>query len=63
MAKDSFNENLKLPSYDGAQITNIHRGGYDRKHILYAQITDKNGMLLVNATLDYCVKVLNERLP
>ena len=55
--------NSKLFSdYEGATITNIHR---NKRHPdeVYAHIVGKNGEMLVSATLDYCVKVLKERLP
>ncbi len=49
--------------YEGAKIVNIRRGRGDRKHFIYASIVDKEGGLLVSATLEYCVKALEERLP
>lgn len=47
--------------YEGAIITNIRK---NKRHPdeFYAQIVNKDGLVLVSATLDYCVKVLKERL-
>ncbi len=42
-------------AYKGASITNIHRGQGYRFQFIYANITDKNGNILVSADLDYCM--------
>lgn len=50
--------------YEGCVIKNIHwSSGVHLALKLHAEIHDKNGELLVIATLEYCVKVLHERLP
>ena len=34
-------------------ITNIHRGKNERRHIIYAQLRDEKGELVIGATFDY----------
>lgn len=48
--------------YKSANITNIRRGKKEqnRQHITYARIMSKNGEMMVNATLDYCVAVMKK---
>ncbi len=52
-----------LSDYEGAEIVNIRRGKGARSKHIYAQIRDKDGLVLVQATLDYCVQAMKERLP
>lgn len=42
----------------GSQIVDIRPGKGERAHILYAKIVDARGVLLVNATLEYCTNRL-----
>lgn len=51
--------------YEGCTITNIRRGkkSQGRDHLIYAEVRDKNGDLIISATLDYIVKALKKRLP
>ncbi len=49
--------------YEGASIVNIRRGKGARSKYIYAQIRDKNGVVRVQADLDYCVAAMKERLP
>ena len=48
--------------YDGCQIVNIRRGKGPRADIIYAQVVDKNGNLLISATLDYITAALKQRV-
>ena len=56
-------QDLSSPLYTGSRIVNIRFGKENRSHILYANLVDKDGGLLIAATLDYIVEVLNCRLP
>jgi len=50
-----------LEQYRNAVISNIRYGhGAFRSKILYAQILDANGDLLVSADMDYCVQRMTE---
>lgn len=49
-----------MDEYKDCKIVNIRRG--KGKHIL-AELRDKNGKILVSATLDYIVDALINRLP
>lgn len=49
--------------YEGCKIVDIKRGKGSRSHTLYAKVVDKDGGLLIAATLDYIMKVLPGRLP
>jgi phosphoserine phosphatase len=48
-----------MDEYKDCKIVNIRRGN---KQII-AELRDKDGKILVSATLDYIVDVLNNRLP
>jgi len=51
--------------YEGCTIVNIHRGtkASKRDDIIYAQLRDKNGALLISASLEYILEALKIRLP
>ena len=50
--------------YVGATITNIRRvNRHHNNEIIYAEIHASDGRLLVAATLEKCVELLEERLP
>ena len=49
-------------SYEGCSITNIRRGTGDKSQWIYANLVDKDGKLLISATLDYITECLKERL-
>lgn len=48
--------------YDGCRIVNIRRGKGTRAGIVYAQVVDKNGNLLISATLDWITAALKQRV-
>lgn len=50
------------PEYDGCQIVNIRRGRGARAGIVYAKLVDKDGNLLISATLDYITSALKQRV-
>lgn len=53
-----------MSHYVGARIVNIHWGsGGVRSSILYAELVDRDGNLLISARLDYIVAVLQDRMP
>jgi hypothetical protein len=51
--------------YAGCTIVNIHRGtkASKRDDIVYAELRDKNGALMIAATLEYITESLKIRLP
>lgn len=51
--------------YEGATITNIRKGSKKegRELIVYAELRNSKGELLIAATLDYILSALRERLP
>lgn len=51
--------------YDGAVITNIRRGSTarGRGHIVYANLVDRHGDVLISATLDYILDAVKTKLP
>jgi hypothetical protein len=51
-----------VDEYKDCKIVNIRRGKGNNKHIL-AELRDKDGKILVSATLDYIVDALINRLP
>lgn len=48
-----------MDEYKDCKIVNIRRGNNQ----IIAELRDKDGKILVSATLDYIVDVLNNRLP
>lgn len=54
---------MDLIDYTKCTITNIRRGTGKRAIFIYAELRNEKGEIVTNATLDYIVKVLNERLP
>jgi hypothetical protein len=50
---------------EGCTITNIRKGSkkQGRDLIIYAELRDAQGELVIAATLDYIVEALRERLP
>jgi hypothetical protein len=51
--------------YSKCRIVDIRRGekSKGRDIWIYARLVDKDGNVVINATLDYIVKALAERLP
>jgi hypothetical protein len=50
------------PEYDGCQVVDIRRGRGARAGIVYAKLVDKDGNLLISATLDYITSALTQRV-
>jgi hypothetical protein len=48
--------------YKDCSIVNIRRGTDDKSQWVYANLVDKDGKLLISATLDYIIERLKERL-
>lgn len=48
--------------YTDCKIINIHKGKGKRSSIIYAQLVDKEGQLLISVDLPYIMQALNERL-
>ncbi len=48
--------------YSKVKIIDIRRGTGERNIYWYAQVIDENNELVINATLDYCLKTVMERL-
>jgi len=48
--------------YSKVKIINIRRGTGERNIYWYAKVVDENNELVINASLDYCVKTVMERL-
>jgi hypothetical protein len=46
---------------EGMRITNIRRGKGIREAIIYAHLEDKDGNLIISATLEYIVAALNDK--
>ena len=57
-----MSEGLMNLDYDGCQVVNIRRGKGVRASVVYANLVDKNGNLLISATLDYIMTALKQRL-
>jgi hypothetical protein len=55
-------ENETMNEYENATIVNIRRGKGERSIYIYAELRSSSGQLLVSATLDYILKILDERL-
>lgn len=55
-------ENLSS-HYHGCMITNFRRGKGERGHIIYCNLVDKDGVVLICASLDYICEALHERIP
>lgn len=49
--------------YEGCKIIDIQRGKGSRSCYTYAKLVNKDGELLIAATLDYIVEALAVRLP
>jgi hypothetical protein len=45
---------------DGYTITNIHRGKETRRHVIYAQLKDEKGELVISATFEYIYDKIRE---
>lgn len=54
-----------MPEYKNCIIKNIHRGKKEdgRDIYIYASLYSESGQLLISATLDYIVEMLENRLP
>jgi hypothetical protein len=50
------------PEYDGCRVVDIRRGRGARTGIVYAKLVDKDGNLLISATLDYITSALKQRV-
>ncbi len=50
----------QIEEFRGASITNIKRGKGNRKSIVYAEIRNSKGSLLVSATLEYCTQRMED---
>jgi len=44
-------------------ITNIHRGKGNRRHIIYAELCDNKNELVISATLDYIKERIRDLIP
>lgn len=53
----------KQIDYSKCTITDIQRGKGTRSVFIYAKLRDENGGVIINATLDYIIHSLEERLP
>jgi hypothetical protein len=49
--------------YEGCKIIDIQRGKGERSCYTYAKLVNKDGKVLIGATLDYIVEALAARLP
>jgi hypothetical protein len=49
-------------AYKDCKIINIHRGTGYHKNTVYARLVDKDGKLLLSATLEYITHTLTSRL-
>jgi len=49
--------------YKDCRITNFRRGKGNRSHIIYCNLVDKDGVVLIHADLDYICHALHERIP
>lgn len=61
--KDPYTEYIHLTdfsNYKGCSIINIRRN--PRTGNIHATVVDKNGQVLICATLDYILQALNERI-
>jgi len=52
-----------IQDYVGCTIVNIRRGKGNRSHFIYANLVDKDGNIIISATLDYIETAIAERLP
>jgi hypothetical protein len=50
------------PAYVGAKITDVRRGTGARSCYVYANLRDPDGHILISATVDYIMNVLEERV-
>ncbi len=51
----------RLPA--GCTLANLRRGAGPRRHWIYAEVLGPDGVVLIRATLEYCVRRMTESLP
>ena len=49
-------------NYDGCQVIDIRRGKGARANTVYAKLVNKDGELLISATLDHIMSALKQRV-
>jgi hypothetical protein len=55
---------INITDYSKCTIVNIHRGkaSDNRSHIIYANLIDDKGQLVISATLDYIIDTIKLKL-
>lgn len=51
-----------MTDYSKVKIINIRRGKGERSIFWYATVVDENDEVVINATLDWCIQEVKERI-